>query len=189
MRRRKIDDIDLKIIEELRKDGRMKLTEIADKLNITHPSVHERIKKLVDNEIIKIQANLNLSKLRLKAAFVSIRMKDTRGIPSLINKCSNCSKLILMGFGSGKYNVFAILIGETFDELRCTIEKNFSDRNIEEIMVSYGEIIYPTYLPIQFSSSPEEIINEICSKCLFYKSRICKGCGSFLKNIKEAVVQ
>jgi len=140
MRRRKIDDIDLKIIEKLRRDGRKKLTEIADELNMTHPSVHERIKKLVDNEIIKIQANFNLSKLRLKAAFVSLRMKDAKEIPKLIEKCSNCSKLLLMGFGSGKYNVFVILIGYTFDELRCAIEKKFSSRNIEEMIVSYGEI-------------------------------------------------
>lgn len=188
MRRKKVDDIDLKIIESLRKDGRKKLTEIADELNMTHPSIHERIKKLVSNEIIRIQANLNLSKLRLKAAFVSLKMRDTRDIPKLVEKCSNCSRLLLMGFGSGKYNVFVILIGETFDELRCTIERNFSSRNIEEMIVSYGEIIYPTYLPIQFNSSPSEIINEICSKCSFYQSRICGGCGSFLRNIKEVVI-
>lgn len=188
MRRKRIDDIDLKIIEELRQDGRKKLTELAEKLNMTHPSVHERIKKLIDNEIVKIQANINLSKLNLKAAFVFIRMKDTKEIPRLIEQCSNCSRLLIMGFGSGKYNVFAILLGETFEELRCTIEKNFSNRNIESLIVSYGEIIYPTFLPIQFNSRPEEIINEICSKCSFYKSRICGGCNSFIQNIRGAVI-
>ncbi len=188
MRRRKIDDIDLKIIEGLRQDGRKKLTELAEKLNMTHPSVHERIKKLIDNEILKIQANLNLSKLKLKAAFVFIKMKDTKEIPKLIERCSNCSRLLLMGFGTGNYNVFAIFIGDSFDELRCTIERNFKNWNIEDLMVSYGEIIFPTFLPLQLNPNPEEIIEEICSECTFYRSKICSGCYSIPDNIKETII-
>ena len=62
----KIDNIDRKILEILQDDGRIAASHIADKLNISIPTVTERIKKLQDSGIIQgIHAVLDPKKLNL----------------------------------------------------------------------------------------------------------------------------
>ena len=62
----KIDNIDRKILELLQEDGRIAASHIADKLNISIPTVTERIKKLQDSGIIQdIHAVLDPKKLNL----------------------------------------------------------------------------------------------------------------------------
>jgi DNA-binding Lrp family transcriptional regulator len=47
LKSRAVDDNDKKIIMLLQKDGRMQLTEIAKKVNLSIDSVHKRIKEMV----------------------------------------------------------------------------------------------------------------------------------------------
>ncbi|MBL50490.1 MAG: AsnC family transcriptional regulator [Candidatus Marinimicrobia bacterium] len=62
----KIDNIDRKILELLQEDGRIAASHIADKLNISIPTVTERIKKLQDSGIIQgVHAVLDPKKLNL----------------------------------------------------------------------------------------------------------------------------
>ncbi len=56
----KIDEIDLKIIGELKKDSRLSMRELGRKINLSPPSVSERVKRLEDEGIIEgysIQVN------------------------------------------------------------------------------------------------------------------------------------
>ena len=68
---KQIDEIDKQIIDLLSKDGRMKLVDIGrqlsgkDKQGYSHVGVKNRITKLVNAGILKIQATLNLNKLRM----------------------------------------------------------------------------------------------------------------------------
>ena len=48
-----LDDIDLKILRHLQKDGRETASKIAKKLNLTVPTITERIKKLQESYVIK----------------------------------------------------------------------------------------------------------------------------------------
>lgn len=48
-----IDDIDVKIIETLQKDGRVQRNKIAEVVDLTIPAVSDRIKKLENKGIIK----------------------------------------------------------------------------------------------------------------------------------------
>jgi Lrp/AsnC family leucine-responsive transcriptional regulator len=57
---RHIDDIDLKILEMLQKNGRVKRNEIAEKIGLSVPSTAERINKLLEIGLIeKYFAKLN----------------------------------------------------------------------------------------------------------------------------------
>lgn len=188
MRRKKIDEIDIGIIRELQLDGRIKLTDLAEKMNLTHPSIYERLKKLIDKEIIKVQANINIAKLKLKAALIQLKMDSVSKLGEMLKKCGSCTKLVLLGMSSGEYNVFIILIGSGFNELKTLIERNFTMPEIGDIKVSYGEILYPTFFPINIGTDCDRILNEICSKCAFYKLKICKGCLSLFESIKSTTI-
>lgn len=48
-----LDDLDLKILRTLQKNGRTKRNELADMVGLSVPSVSERLKKLEDNKIIE----------------------------------------------------------------------------------------------------------------------------------------
>lgn len=48
-----IDDIDVKILELLQNNARIKRNEIADKIGLSLPSVTDRLNKLEDNGIIE----------------------------------------------------------------------------------------------------------------------------------------
>ena len=48
-----LDDIDLKILRHLQKDGRETASKIAKILNLTVPTITERIKRLQESSAIK----------------------------------------------------------------------------------------------------------------------------------------
>jgi Lrp/AsnC family leucine-responsive transcriptional regulator len=48
-----LDDLDLKILRTLQRNGRTKRNELAEQVGLSVPSVSERLKKLEDNRIIE----------------------------------------------------------------------------------------------------------------------------------------
>ena len=48
-----LDELDLKILRTLQQNGRTKRNELADQVQLSVPSVSERLKKLEDNKIIE----------------------------------------------------------------------------------------------------------------------------------------
>ena len=67
----KIDDLDRKILEFLQKDGRMAASHIADELDISIPTVTDRIKKLSESGVIQgFHATLNPKLLGLDVSAI-----------------------------------------------------------------------------------------------------------------------
>ena len=65
----KIDNTDRKILDLLQENGRIAASHIADELNISIPTVTERIKKLQESGIIQgIHAVLDPKKMDLDVA-------------------------------------------------------------------------------------------------------------------------
>ncbi len=55
----KIDSVDLRIVEILSENGRIPNNEIAARLSISEGTVRNRIKKLTDNNILKVRGLTN----------------------------------------------------------------------------------------------------------------------------------
>ena len=67
----KIDAIDCKILDELQKSGRKSASNIADKINVSVPTITERIRKLQESGvIIGFQAILDPTLIGLDVAAV-----------------------------------------------------------------------------------------------------------------------
>jgi len=47
-----VDDLDLKIVFELQENGRATITELADKVGSSRPTVTNRLKRLLDEDIV-----------------------------------------------------------------------------------------------------------------------------------------
>ncbi len=58
-----LDEIDQRIIHELRRNGRQANTEMARAMGVSETMIRHRIKKLVDRGVIQVAARVNLSRL------------------------------------------------------------------------------------------------------------------------------
>lgn len=76
----RLDQIDQRIIEALRENGRISITELAERAGISKTPCQLRLKRLVDDKIITgFHARLNLHKMGLEhIAFTKVRLSDTR---------------------------------------------------------------------------------------------------------------
>ncbi|MDV3103765.1 MULTISPECIES: Lrp/AsnC family transcriptional regulator [Thermococcus] len=77
-----IDEVDLKLLEELRENARENIASLSKKLKIPRTTVHYRIKKLVDEGVIeKFTIKPNYKKLDLgTTAFILARYDPDSGI-------------------------------------------------------------------------------------------------------------
>lgn len=74
-----IDEIDQKLIEELQKNGRASHTDLAAKLGISLATVSRRVNHLIKENIIKINAIPNTSKLGYSSdVFVALDAEPTK---------------------------------------------------------------------------------------------------------------
>ena len=58
-----MDDLDLKIIEELRQDGRASNSTIARSLGVSEGTVRRRLKRLVEDQAFEMRVTPNLNRL------------------------------------------------------------------------------------------------------------------------------
>jgi len=70
-----LDDIDRKIISQLQLDGRTTFEELGKIVGYTSMGVKKRLKNLLEQDIIKVSALINLEPLKLYAAIVLLEME------------------------------------------------------------------------------------------------------------------
>jgi len=62
----KFDEIDVMILSKLEKNGRLSIRELSKRINLSPPSVTERVKRLEDNGVIEgYTISINKKKLGL----------------------------------------------------------------------------------------------------------------------------
>src|SRR6186713_1251271 len=85
-----LDEIDLKIIESLRKDGRVAFAQIAEQLGVSPGMIRQRYTRLVEQGFLKIVAVTNPMRMGYKTmAMIGIRVEGSK----LLNVADNISKL------------------------------------------------------------------------------------------------
>lgn len=75
----KLDAIDLKILDEIQKDGRISVVELAKRVNLTKTPCAERLKRLEKSGVITgYQARINPKALNIAhLTFVEVQLKST----------------------------------------------------------------------------------------------------------------
>lgn len=117
-----LDDIDRKIIEFLKKDGRMSYKDIARKLKVSDGTIRFRTNRLIKNNILKISASINpfvfdncitaLIGVKLEKRTHEKTMKkisDLKGVVSVMNATGNFDLLVEVFTGTRKeLNTFLV---------------------------------------------------------------------------------
>jgi Lrp/AsnC family transcriptional regulator, regulator for asnA, asnC and gidA len=118
-----VDELDKKIIAELRGNARRSYTDIGKKLKISEGTVRNRVKSLQKKNIIKLEAIINPYSIGYN--FVSImgfqvRVAELSQVAEALIKMPNVYYLALV---TGRYDLVAIIMTRTSQELSDFIKE------------------------------------------------------------------
>jgi Lrp/AsnC family transcriptional regulator for asnA, asnC and gidA len=112
-----LDTIDQRIIEALRKDGRMAFAQIADQLNVSPGMIRIRYNRLIDQGFLKVAAITNPLRMGFTTmALIGIRAEG-RKILQVAERISTLDEVIYMIVTSGRFDIFAEVICRDHEDL------------------------------------------------------------------------
>jgi len=149
----KLDRLDKNILRTINQEGRMQVTEIAEKIKETTYNVHYRLKKLKEMKIIKgFRPKLNISKLGLQWHLLLIKFNSVSNsrIKAFIDYCEKNNSVYYVTNSVGNYDIMLDLHVKTSEDFRkflFDIKNEFQDVILlYESMVIFDELLI-TYIP------------------------------------------
>jgi len=127
----KVDQTDMKILEILEENGRVPNNEIAAKLSISEGTVRNRIKKLTENNFLKVKGLINPDEgTEKQLIFILVTLVMTKHWKEIANKVSELPNVKSVSMITGRFD----LVIEIFIEPHNLI--NFLTEHISTV----GEI-------------------------------------------------
>ena len=119
-----LDETDLKIMEALRKDGRVAFAQIAEQLGVSAGMIRQRYSRLADQGFLKVVAITNPLRMGYKTmAMIGIRVDGSK-LLDVAEKVSQLDEVIYMVICSGRFDLFAeVVCRDHEDLLRFLTEK------------------------------------------------------------------
>jgi len=175
---KRLDNLDLKIVYHLQKDGRAPITELTKKVESSRPTVTNRLKQLRDAELVLIRGGLNLRKLGFKMASVGLEVINDEARKEVEQYLRSCPRVLTLFRTPEKANIHVNVWGEDDQTIKSTIESFRDFPNVELIYTHYlGTPIYGDIIlnvePSEESGSP---CGKTCSSCYRYINSWCLGC-------------
>jgi Lrp/AsnC family transcriptional regulator for asnA, asnC and gidA len=130
----KLDKLDNEIIRLLTDNGRMPIGEMAKKLNVTAPTVRNRIKGLEKDGIFKVSGLIDPSRHReMITALVAMSVRSEGKLNQVLNKISNLPNVAWAGVVTGRYDIIA--------EVICVQGKDELYRFTTETILKMGNVV------------------------------------------------
>ncbi len=109
-----LDELDWKIVESLRKNGRDSNAEIARRLRVTEGTIRVRIKKLTDAGILRITGQVNPEFLvGHQVVMVGINVKESKSLEKTAHSIARLPNVNFAAITSGRYDILAQVIVES----------------------------------------------------------------------------
>ena len=121
-----IDELDRGLMKELQRDGRRSYVELAEMLGVVEGTVRKRIKDLLARNIMKVVAVPNPRELGynfMSLMGLQVRMADLRKVAEELAQKPN---ICYLAFVTGRYDLMAIVMTRSPEELSNFIEKEIS---------------------------------------------------------------
>jgi Lrp/AsnC family transcriptional regulator for asnA, asnC and gidA len=120
------DEIDLQIINALRKDGRVAFSQIAEQLNVSPGMIRLRYNRLVEQGYLKVVAITNPLRMGFKTmSMIGIRA-DGNKLLDVAEKISRLDEVIYMVIASGRFDIFAEVVCRDHEHLLSFITEKLS---------------------------------------------------------------
>jgi DNA-binding Lrp family transcriptional regulator len=136
----KIDATDFKIIQALSEDGRKSFVEIAKETRLSPVAVKNRVERLIDEGVLKIQGLLNIGKCYSISANIEIEA-DQKTISKLIEKFEKSPLVYHLVKTSGRYNLLVGLLAPNLEGIASFVDKEIRrETGVKHIDISIGEL-------------------------------------------------
>lgn len=175
-----LDKIDLKIINNLAKENDATLTELGEKVNLSHVAVKKRLDKLKENDILENKPCINLDKLDYKIGISLVELQKQEDKNKLIKHYENCPRTVLYTEVFGKYNLLVFRIVKNLDILQSenlNCEEQATGNYSKTDLYVGNAPLSPKYFPLKFERDElqETPCGCVCTDCDRYQEK-CPGC-------------
>jgi len=121
-----LDETDLKIIETLRKDGRVAFAQIAEQLNVSPGMIRQRYNRMVDMRYLKVAAITNPLRMGLKTmAMIGVRV-DGDKMMQIAEQIAAFDEVVYIVIVSGRYDIMAEVFCRDHAELLTFLTEKLS---------------------------------------------------------------
>ena len=179
-----MDDVDRKIISQLQIDGRTTYEKLGKITGYTSMGAKKRVDRLLENEAVKVSAQLNLRHFDLYAAMVLVETDGPETMQKLLKRFEKCPRIVKIFTTVGGYNIIALVVAENQKTLesismeKCSIRSEKGIRRSEFYPIR--ETHYSPFLSLRenltHKGMPTPPCNVECQTCERFKSEECVGC-------------
>ncbi len=171
-----LDNTNRFLISELIKNGRVKYTTLAKKLNVTPAAIKERIERLIRNRVIRPTVVINTIEMFPIKANIGVEA-DAEGVNILVKKLRNSPLVVQMTRTSGNHNLTMAVVAESYQQLEMFLDHQIrSEPGIRHVEVNIGNAssIVPEFEQVRLFYDPDVKMtpcgmfvtgNEYCEYC------------------------
>jgi len=106
-----LDKLDNEIIRLLTENGRMPIGEMSKRLNVTAPTIRNRIKDFEKSGIFKVSGLIDPSKHReMITALVAMSIRSGGKLEQILDKIANLPNVAWAGVVTGRYDIIAEVV-------------------------------------------------------------------------------
>lgn len=118
MTRISLDDLDHKIIDRLGHDARVSNREIGREFDLTEGTIRSRLKRLLDNRVIRVAAVTNANRLRNPIlAYLWVEADTAADIEDVAERLAALPEIGFVATTLGRADVLAMTLVENGNEL------------------------------------------------------------------------
>ena len=106
-----LDTLDNEIIRLLTENGRMPIGEMAKKLNVTSPTIRNRIKNLEKKGLLKVAGVIDPNQHpQMITAIVAMSIRSHGKMDQILEKIADLPNVVWAGVSTGRYDIIAEVV-------------------------------------------------------------------------------
>ncbi|WP_022664188.1 Lrp/AsnC family transcriptional regulator [Desulfospira joergensenii] len=112
-----LDDLEIKIVQALQKDARKSFKSIAADLDVSEGTISNRVNRLIQKDILRLEARINPFNLTNKvAALLGVNL-DRRSHNEAVREIKKLSNVNAVWVTTGKYDIFVEVLADSINDL------------------------------------------------------------------------
>ena len=174
----KLDKLDLQILEELKKEGRVSITELAKRVKSSRPTVTKHVERMREEAILNISAGLDLQSLGYKMALVSLEVSGDENRKKFHEVMGKCPRVQTIFRSSEIANIKVGVWGEDESTINSCVESFRDLANVKIVDTDYLGTPIRGNVTISVNLGDDEFApcGKTCAHCSQYENEWCPGC-------------
>jgi Lrp/AsnC family transcriptional regulator for asnA, asnC and gidA len=118
-----LDKLDLQIIQEMMEDAEISYADLGKKLFVSGGTIHVRIKKLEELNVVKgKRLSVDLKLLGYDViAFIGIYLEKSSLYDSVARELKKVTQIVRLNYTTGNYSMFAEIVCKDIQQLRFVL--------------------------------------------------------------------